>query len=251
MSPLNTAHKVQEQFHTRAETFNISAVWISDQQLIAAHAEAAGMPSGKCLEVCCGTGQVGKSLRARGWSVIGIDISQEMLSHAQAFFSVCTADAHKLPFKENTFSLVVCRQAYHFLCLDAFFVEIVRVLQPGGVFIGSMTVPFSKEDELWLKKIHQTKQPLLRHFLTEADFVQGVRKSGLVIEASQELTVRENIQHWMKNAPEIPGLTQQKVCGLIESAPEAYKRLHAVSVEHGIVFENWRWIVVAARRIKA
>lgn len=251
MCPLNTAHKVQEQFHARAETFNISAAWISDQRLIAAHADAAGMPSGKCLEACCGTGQVGKSLQARGWGVTGVDISQEMLSHAQASFSVCTADAHKLPFKENTFSLVVCRQAYHFLCLDTFFSEIARVLRPQGVFIGSITVPFSEKDAAWLKKIHQVKQPLLRHFLTESEFIQAIQKAGFTIENTCELTVRENIQHWMKNAPEIPVLTQQKVCGLIESAPEAYKKLHSVSVENGIVFEDWRWVVVVARRIKA
>lgn len=246
----NTAKKVKKQFQVRAETFNESAAWISDHQLIAAHVEAAGKPAGKCLEVCCGTGQIGKRLNFCGWRVTGIDISQEMVSQAGSSISVCTADAHELPFKDNTFALVVCRQAYHFLTMKTFFSEVVRVLQPHGLFIGSITVPFSKKDEAWLKKIHQTKQPLLRHFLTESDFTREVRRSGLEIESMRELTVRENIHHWMKNAPEIPLSTQKKVSELVKSAPESYKSLHQVSVKSGEVFENWRWIIISARRVE-
>ncbi len=44
-----------------------------------------GPGQGRCLDIGCGTGVAIPELTRLGWSVVGVDVSEEMLARASAF----------------------------------------------------------------------------------------------------------------------------------------------------------------------
>jgi ubiquinone/menaquinone biosynthesis C-methylase UbiE len=94
----------------------------------------------RTLDVGCGTGIYTQELLKQGATVIGIDVSPEMLDIARYKtqdygdrISFMQADAAALPFSDNTFDQVISITAMEFFeqprsCLH----EMYRVLKPGG-----------------------------------------------------------------------------------------------------------------------
>ncbi len=98
-------------------------------------------PLGSVLDLGCGTGYCLPKLADRypQAKIVGADLSQGMLDHAQQHFPAfdyVLADAEDLPFEANKFDLVFSNLAVQW-CDDIANVlsEVQRVLKPGGWFI--------------------------------------------------------------------------------------------------------------------
>jgi SAM-dependent methyltransferase len=78
-------------------------------------------------------------LAEAGWEVTGVDASSEQLALARTRapqVEVLQADAHALPFADGSFQAVVSILTHtDFDDASAVFCEVVRVLEPGGVFV--------------------------------------------------------------------------------------------------------------------
>src|ERR1700733_14904145 len=66
-----------------------------------------GPGSGTCLEVGCGTGVHAATVRALGWSPIGVDVSAGMLRHARGRLAIARADAQRLPMRDESLPAVI------------------------------------------------------------------------------------------------------------------------------------------------
>jgi SAM-dependent methyltransferase len=67
-----------------------------------------GPGAGRLLDVGCGTGAHTAAFAEHGWSVIGVDVSEEMLGFARRRgVEVVRADATALPFPDASFDAVV------------------------------------------------------------------------------------------------------------------------------------------------
>ncbi|NVN97724.1 MAG: class I SAM-dependent methyltransferase [Geobacteraceae bacterium] len=243
-------NSVINQFNTRAKTYSASANWIGDKALIQAHIDAASIkPFGSLLEICCGTGMVGRNLKAAGWNVCGVDLTKGMAEEANQHFPCICTPAENIPYLDNTFDVVLLRQAY-FLLDDGqkVLAEAARVLKEDGIFILSQTVPFSDEDSPWLEKIHRFKQAQMREFFTEKSLKNELEKSFFKVANSASLAVRENITRWMASAPELTAEKQAEVCRMVAEAPEPYRSIHKVAVENGEVMEDWNWVLFTAEK---
>jgi ubiquinone/menaquinone biosynthesis C-methylase UbiE len=240
---------VIEQFRQRAGTYSGSANWITDPSLIHAHVEACGSPPGHVLEMCCGTGIVGRNLQAAGWHVCGVDLTREMAEEANHYFPCIPTPAENIPFLDRSFDVVVMRQAY-FLLEDGqkALTEASRVLKSDGVMVLSQTLPYSDIDAPWLEKIHRTKQAHLRNFYTEETLAGELERDYFRVVETRRLSVRENITRWMKHAPELSDDRRTEVCSLIVNAPETYRGIHQVEVMNEELFENWSWVIFTARK---
>src|SRR5579871_5851972 len=69
------------------------------------------------IDVGCGTGLSTKALRTIADSVVGTDVSQEMLDLAeqQPGVSYCCCRAEELPFPDASFDLMTVALAFHWL----------------------------------------------------------------------------------------------------------------------------------------
>lgn len=241
-------NQVINQFTTRAETYSASANWISNSDLLQAHLDACGKQApGHVLELCCGTGMVGRTFQKAGWHVCGIDLTRQMAEEANLYYPCICSSAENIPYLDKSFDVIVLRQAYFLLDNgQKVLAEARRVLKDSGVFVFSQTVPYSTEDHQWLEKIHRYKQAQLREFYSEQTLVAELKKAGFAVEETIRLSVRENINHWMANAPEQSEEKKAEVCRMVAEAPEPYRSLHRVEVTDGQVDEDWNWVVFRA-----
>jgi predicted TPR repeat methyltransferase len=115
------------------------------ETVVSRHLEARSV-----LDVGCGTGLVGRELRARGFAgqILGLDISQASLEIAQesgAYDSVERADLQeRLPFEDDSVDAVVCVGVMTYLPdVEAVWREFARVARPGGLVVAT------QREDLW------------------------------------------------------------------------------------------------------
>ncbi len=94
-------------------------------------------PSRLILDVGCGTGVLEKSLEESAVTVVGVDITKEMLKIAQGkkiscFASVVQGDAEALPFRSECFDCVLSCYVVKYCNCSNFVEQMHRVLKPGG-----------------------------------------------------------------------------------------------------------------------
>lgn len=238
---------IKYQFGLRSDTFNRSALWITNPELKAAHVNAAGTP-GRGLAMCCGTGVVGRALVEAGWDMTGVDITPEMVAESSKYFPTINCSAASLPLKNNSFDLVIMRQAY-FLLADGPSVlkEAHRLLKPTGRLVLSQTLPFGSVDAEWLRKIHQAKQAQMIRFFTEIDMASELTTHGFEVFEKINLTIRESVSLWMQYAPELSTEVRNTVCEMVLNAPPEYKNLRKVSSDNGEITEDWNWAIFVSR----
>ena len=100
-------------------------------------------PRGDVLELACGTGILTQRLRERidgNFRLVATDVSDAMLAYARnkvkGKIDWRIADMQALPFKENTFGLVVCAFGVMFVPdKQKLFGEARRVLMEGGALV--------------------------------------------------------------------------------------------------------------------
>jgi SAM-dependent methyltransferase len=92
---------------------------------------------GAVLDLGCGTGVYSAALAERGWTVTGVDISEDMLRRARARgVSAVRADATALPFDDASFDTVISIFTHSdFDDFPAALREVARVLEPDGRFV--------------------------------------------------------------------------------------------------------------------
>jgi SAM-dependent methyltransferase len=96
---------------------------------------------GLTAEICCGRGEAAKLLGHRVDKVVGLDVSSEMLRHAERQpdgppFIAIQGDATRMPLSTGAFDTVVMLGGIHHVNDRArLFSEIFRILRPGGQLI--------------------------------------------------------------------------------------------------------------------
>lgn len=143
------------------------------------------------LDYGCGTGVFYPDLVRRGYRVIGLDLSYEMLSADNLDIDVMRvcADGTSIPVADGTFDAIFCRGSVHHLPdIYRAFTEIHRALKPGGKLVFSepsndsivnrlarkwmyiTSDEFEEEDEGFRRK---EMEPMLRELGFEVEYSRG------------------------------------------------------------------------------
>ena len=89
--------------------------------------------SSTVLDLACGTGDLCRGLADAGLRPVGMDVSFGMLAAARTDVPLSQADALRLPVPDASVDGVTCGFALrNFVELAPFFVELGRVVRPGG-----------------------------------------------------------------------------------------------------------------------
>lgn len=126
---------------------------------------------GYCLDVGCGTGRHRSIVQQCGYQWVGIDyiVSKQFAASLQA-------DGQCLPIQSGTIAAVVASQMMEYAEQPAqVFAEAARVLQPGGVFCGSL----SFLEPLHGKSYYNLSVHALRQLLNQHGFQDVLIKPGL------------------------------------------------------------------------
>ena len=152
-----------------------------DQSLLVAFVELVKRQAlDRVVDVGCGPGRAAAFMAARGLDVVGVDVSQAMLSvarsaHPHIKFEEGQLDA--LPFEAGLFAGAVCWYSIIYTPPDRLaeaFSELARVLMPGGY----LRLAFQAEGEpVHRTNAHGTRLPLTsyRHRLQDvADHLEDI-----------------------------------------------------------------------------
>ena len=97
---------------------------------------------GICLDIGCSSGFIANSISPLFKHIVGVDIdlaAMKMIRESQnKNTSYAYGDAMALPFSEKSFEVIICSQTYeHVPSSERLFIEIERIIKPGGVLIFS------------------------------------------------------------------------------------------------------------------
>jgi len=120
---------------------------IRDTQRETDFIQSALPKKGITLDLCCGTGRHSIILRRRGWAIIGLDLSKNLLAIAKrnmknerVKFPLVRADMRHFPFRNQVFDAVICMfTSFGYLPSESedmkSFKEVRRTLREGGKFL--------------------------------------------------------------------------------------------------------------------
>lgn len=242
---------IRHQFAQRIQTYEKAASWMLSPELIEAQREEAGMaPEGRdtCLDLCCGTGIVGRNLLDLGWKVRGLDLTPEMGWVASQYFPVRTGSVEKIDIEDNAYDLATLRQSFMLVDGGKALKEIHRILKPGGRFMLIQSVSFGPDDDEVYSKVQWARHINQTAYYRQIDLENAMREHGFSIVGAKTLRVRESVDHWLNSAPELKPELRQHIRQLIAGAPEAYKRARDVREIGGELFEDWNWLILTGQK---
>lgn len=149
----------------------------------------------KILDVCTGTGKQAFAFAKKGYDIVGIDLSEDMLKVASrknkyenVKFQV--AEATNLPFEDNCFDVCCVSFALHDMILtirEKALKEMVRVTKrKGTIVIVDYALPKNRITRFLVYHIVKLYEPYYPEFIT-SDLEKLLRK--LDIETEEELPV--------------------------------------------------------------
>ncbi len=121
--------------------------------ILATHAGVADWHDARVLDVGCGGGQIAQAFASGGARVIGFEVNYEkaadvarrsIMNGLTGSLRALAADAHQLPFEDNSFDLVILSDVLEHVKKPGIVVqEVDRVLRPGGLLYASMPNRYS------------------------------------------------------------------------------------------------------------
>ena len=160
----------------------------------------------RALEIGCGSGMISILLADIGALVTGIDYSNKMLAQARKNaiarnignrIEFLHADAHELPFDNESFDLVITRNVTWILDdVPGVYAEVLRVLRPNGLF-ANIDAPYGQAfiaaDARGEKPVHPTQtseQLRIRNSLIANLPISHVNRPAWDVRTLQDLGAR-------------------------------------------------------------
>jgi len=135
---------VSAQYDAWARVYDWFWARYLDQTLPVARQMADVKPNIRALDLACGTGELLRRIAedVPGAALTGVDLAPNMVERARHKLAdvpntrIERADAHELPFADDTFDVVACANTFHYFTHpSAVLGEVHRVLRPGGRFV--------------------------------------------------------------------------------------------------------------------
>ncbi|MDP6780039.1 MAG: class I SAM-dependent methyltransferase [Candidatus Latescibacteria bacterium] len=245
----------EEVFGRRAEFYTTSESH-TDPQVLARVVELSQAQADWCaLDVGTGTGHTAFALAPSVASVIGVDLTPEMLQEARklqaeqscANVSFEIADVHQMPYPDGAFDLTTCRRAaHHFTDIVRAVGEMHRTLRDGGrLVVDDRSIP---EDDFVdrcmnaLDLLHDESH--VREY-RPSEFESMLGDAGFRVEA---------VEPYVKHRP-LSSLTQDvaeenvaKIMEILDGLDETQRKAMNVEEVDGEIHTNHWFVMVAATK---
>jgi ubiquinone/menaquinone biosynthesis C-methylase UbiE len=230
---------VQQHFTARAATYDASSFWCTDR-VILERIRGLLEPTGQehLLDVAVGTGLVSRHLSPHVARITGLDINEAMVDQARdAVDELVIAPGESMPFDDDRFDLIVCRQGIQFMQLEAVLAEMVRVLKPGGRMLSVDLVAYGDPDRDEYFEILRLRNPARRNFFARGDVARAFLAAGCrEARAHQHISV-EDVDVWSDNKA-IPESRREGIRQVYRAASPAFSKLHSVELAGGRIVDH-------------
>jgi SAM-dependent methyltransferase len=240
---------VVDHFMARARTYDRSSSWCTDDALGELVLRMA-QPDARdhVLDVACGTGLVSKLFAGRVARLVGIDITAEMAKQAEPHLDeLIIAPAEALPFDQDTFDIVTCRQGIQFMTLPDAVAEMVRVTKPGGCVVLVNLCAYGEDDREEYFQALRLRNPVRRHFFLPDEVGALLTAAGCTHVAVERYVSVEDVDVWSDNGA-ITEDNREAIRQVYRNASPAFRRLHAVRLAEGRIVDHMLFVVAAGRK---
>lgn len=232
-------------FTKRARKYNHSSNWVDDVVLIGKMRDlACAGPEAYVLDIAIGTGKVAKVFHGQVKYVVGLDICKEMVMQAKACADrIVLASAENLPFKNNVFDVCVCRQGLQFMDLDDVFLQICRVLKPGGRVVLCHLTAYNSDDKDEAFFIQKLRNPARKNFFLPDDFPRLLQDKGFTDLEFLEYFTEESVNQWIDSSA-INENRRAKIRETYKNSSDDFKKTHSIKFKNGDIFDTMKMFLI-------
>lgn len=236
-------------FVKRAQKYNSSSQWVDDAGLIGKIRNLVNVGhEARVLDIAIGTGKIAQAFYGQVKYVVGVDICKDMVCQARRCADqIVLALAERLPFKNNTFDVCVCRQGLQFMDIKAVLSEIFRVLKFGGHALSCHLTAYAEEDQNETFYIQRLRNPARKNFFLPGDIQRLMREHNFSGIDYFEYITRESVNQWINNAA-IDGTQRMKIREAYINSSELFRKLHAIEFKNGDIFDSMKMVIVKAKK---
>lgn len=239
----------KNHFIKRIQKYNQSSEWVNDKRLIKKiHDLAKAGPDARVLDIAIGTGKIAEAFYRKVNYVVGIDICIEMVKQAKDYADkIILSAAEKLPFKNNSFDVCVCRQGFQFMELNDVLTQIHRVLKPEGTVVLCHLTAYNERDRDITFFIQRLRNPARKNFFLPEDFVNILKDNNFMNIDSFEYITRESVSRWIDNGA-IDKKQMEKIRVVYRESSEEFKRIHTIEFKNGDIYDSMKMTIVRAKK---
>ena len=244
----------QRQFGQRASAYAHSASHQhdADLELLVEHLKPSS--ADRLLDVATGTGFTAVAFRPLVRSVVGVDLTWEMLREAQSLRSGrdlakwVVADVDALPFADATFTLVTCRRAaHHFVHVDHAISEMLRILAVGGrIGLVDQVPPDDEPARKLMESMEILRDPSHVQALPASHWQALLARSGVVLSLMQTVERRLTISEWLELAGTDRARRDAIDAALLRASPQAREQIGYDATQTPTFLK--RWVVLVGRK---
>lgn len=246
----------QTVFAQRAAFYATSAVHkdkvVLDRLIELAHVQ----PGDRVLDVATGTGHTAFAFAPHVCEVVATDVTPEMLSEGERLkadggitnVEFQLADAHDLPFEDESFDVVTCRRAaHHFVNIRRALCEMRRVLRPGGrLVIDDRSVPEDDFVDRMLNRLDVLHDHSHIREYRPSEWESMILEAGCSVEAIEPYTRHRPLSAFTNGVePESVAEIERSVASLNEAQRAA---LNVVEKDGEIYLNHWFVMVVGVKQ---
>lgn len=219
--------KIKKHFEQRAQKYELSARWIKDEGLLTRIEGLANLsPKGYVLDVAVGTGVISNLFFKKAKLVVGLDATEAMYKQALSRLNFMVGgQAERLPFKDNSFNLVVCRQGLQFMDAFCSVGEMYRVCKRMGAIILIQLTAFSNKDKEYAFKIQMARQPVRKNCFLKKDLINLLKNTGCKKVRNYTYFSYESVKDWISNGA-LSLKRQEEIKKLYYNAPSEFRKIH-------------------------
>lgn len=247
--------RARRVFGERAAYYTTSAVHSDSAVLARVVALAAPGPAARVLDVATGTGHTAFALAPHARSVVGVDITPEMLAEALVLRArrgatsvlFCLADAHDLPFGDASFDVVTCRRsAHHFSDVQRALGEICRVLAPGGrLVVDDRSVPEDDFVDATMNRLDLLHDPSHVREYRPSEWRRMLAAAGLRVEAVEPYTLHRPLSSLTEGVPADSAREIEATVAALD--PAGRSALHVVEKDGQVYTDHWYLMVAGSK----
>jgi len=203
--------KIQEQFTKQAIPFANLPGHLSSMEMLISMSKVR--KTDIVLDVACGPGLVACEFAKYANKVIGIDITEKMISEAQKKQKIENinnikwdiGDVTALPYEDNSFNIVLTRYSFHhFVETGIVFKEMIRVCKPNGkIMVIDVSIPDDKNE--FYDQMEKLRDPSHTNALTPKEFQKLFSDIRLINQEQSSYSVDMELEAQLKASFPNPG----------------------------------------------
>jgi len=236
-------YSVKQTFELRAQNYNNDMKWLDDEKIIKPMIPAT-FGNNTALDICCGNGLLAKKLLETGWDVVAGDLSQDMLGKIDFEVRCQQMDVCDIPYADNAFDLVVCRQGLQYTNMDVAIKSIMRVTS-NEVRLGHVTINCAEDEGFW-HDYFSIAAPGRKSVVLPNEIPECVERCGLKIVDCSVVYTNSNMLSTLKY---LDAETRHALARRIIDSSEEFKKKNGITViNEEEILRKRRWEFVVCKK---